>query len=133
MIAISVSFRMKPQSVAKLTKALGQELHPALRKKRGFRGQFAFIDRDGGEALVVSVWDEEVNGACEKMAFPMQVALAPVTLGPPKIEIFSLSDPKFQQSETFRWAIKKAGEGADVSIFEVPRATLYQLARPTPG
>ena len=61
MFARSVSFRLKPDSIAAFTKLIEDETLPLLRKQKGFQDEITFVVPGGRDAVGISLWDKKEN------------------------------------------------------------------------
>ena len=57
MFARSVSFRLKPDSIAAFTKLIEDETLPLLRKQKGFQDEITLSVPGGREVVALSFWD----------------------------------------------------------------------------
>jgi len=59
MFARSISFRLKPNSIAKFTKLIEDETLPLLRKQKGFQDEITLFVPGGRDAVGISLWDQK--------------------------------------------------------------------------
>lgn len=57
MFARIVRMNLKPGAGKGFTRAIDDEIIPALRKYSGFTGEIAMVSSDGKEAIGISIWD----------------------------------------------------------------------------
>src|SRR5260370_34504317 len=59
MFARSVSFRLKPDSIAAFTKLIEDKTIPLLRKQKGFQDEITLVVPGGRDAVGISLWDQK--------------------------------------------------------------------------
>ena len=99
MFARNVSLRLKPNSVAELTRTLDKEIIPLLRKQKGFQDEIMFIATGGSEAVGISLWDEKENAEAYNCGTYPEVlkALEKVVEGTPRIQTYEVSNSTFHK------------------------------------
>ena len=99
MFARNVSLRLKPNSVAELTRTLDKEIIPLLRKQKGFQDEIMFIATGGSEAVGISLWDEKENAeAYNRTTYPEVLkALEKVVDGTPRVQTYEVSNSTFHK------------------------------------
>ena len=99
MFARNVSLRLKPNSVAELTRTLDKEIIPLLRKQKGFQDEIMFIATGGSEAVGISLWDEKENAeAYNRTTYPEVLkALEKVVDGTPRVQTYEVANSTFHK------------------------------------
>jgi hypothetical protein len=99
MFARNVHLRLKPNSVAELTRSIETEVLPLLRKQKGFQDEITFVVPGGTEAVGVSLWDQKENAeAYNKRTYPAVLkALAKVIEGTPRVQTYEVSNSTFHK------------------------------------
>ena len=99
MFARNVSLRLKPNSVAELTRTLEKEIIPLLRKQKGFQDEITFVATGGSEAVGISLWDEKENAeAYNRGTYPAVLkALEKVVEGTPRVQTYEVSNSTFHK------------------------------------
>jgi hypothetical protein len=92
--------KVKPGCEVDLAKTLEQEVIPRFRKKKDFRGLFAFTFPNGTKALSLSLWDQEESaaGICAR-GFEALAALVRIALGTLSVQVFEVSNSTFRTME----------------------------------
>ena len=99
MFARNVSLRLKPNSVAELTRTLEKEIIPLLRKQKGFQDEITFVATGGSEAVGISLWDEKENAeAYNRTTYPEVLkALEKVVDGTPRVQTYEVANSTFHK------------------------------------
>ena len=99
MFTRSVSLRLKPNSVAELTRTLENEVIPLLRKQKGFQDEITLVAPGGLEAIGISLWDQKENAeAYSRTTYPeVQKALAKVVEGIPQVQTHEVANSTFHK------------------------------------
>ena len=99
MFARNVSLRLKPNSVAELTRTLDKEIIPLLRKQKGFQDEIMFVATSGSEAVGISLCDEKENAeAYNRGTYPEVLkALEKVVEGTPRVQTYEVSNSTFHK------------------------------------
>ena len=99
MFARNVSLRLKPNSVAELTRTLEKEIIPLLRKQKGFQDEITFVVPGGQEAVGISLWDQKENAdTYNRETYPEVLkALEKVVEGMPQVHTYEVSNSTFHK------------------------------------
>lgn len=94
MYARRISMQLKPDSGAKFTQTLENEIIPMLRNQSGFRDELTFLAPEGRAAFAISLWDSrEAAEAYERETYP-EVAriLADLMDGTPRVQNYVVAN-----------------------------------------
>ena len=76
MFARLVYIDLQPDSVAKFTRTIDNEIIPLLRKQKGFKSEITFVTPNGSGAVGISLWDDRENAqAYYRTTYPQVVGL----------------------------------------------------------
>ena len=128
MFALSVSMRLKPNSVAELIQTLQNEIDPLLRKGQGFRGHIAFVAPQGTEAVAISFWDRKqgrISHSGERC--DVLVTLGKLVKGPPDVRLCEISNSTSDNGGLLRSFVHFAG-AFHIEIYEVSRSIFRAIA-----
>jgi len=90
---------LKPNSVAEFTQRLDNNVHPQLRKQKGFQDEITFVGHSNTEAFGISLWDKAENAeAYNRGTYPeVTKILATVLEGVPQVETFDVANSTFHK------------------------------------
>ena len=93
MFARHVSFRLKPNSVAEVTKTLEKEILPLLRKQKGFQDEITLLAPGGREAVGISLWDQKESAEAYERSTYAEVlkTMGKVIEGTPQVKTYEVS------------------------------------------
>ena len=99
MFARSVSFRLKPDSIATFTKLIEDEVLPLLRKQKGFRDEIALTVPGGRDAVGISLWDRKESAeAYNTHGYPdVLKALRNLVEGTPQVHTYEVANSTFHK------------------------------------
>jgi hypothetical protein len=99
MFAQHVSVVLKPNSVAKFTRTIKNQIIPLLRKQKGFKDEITFVVSDGTEALGITLWDQKESAAAYyRTAYPqVQELLAGVVEAPPEVKAYEVTNSTYHK------------------------------------
>ena len=99
MFARSVSFRLKPDSIAAFTKLIEDEVLPLLRKQKGFRDEIALTVPGGQDAVGISLWDRRESAeAYNSHGYPdVLKALRNLVEGIPQVDTYEVANSTFHK------------------------------------
>ena len=99
MFARSISFRLKPNSVAHFTQLIEKETLPLLRKQKGFLDEITFVAPGEAEAVGISLWDQKENAdAYSRDAYTAVLkALENVVEGTPQVRTYEVCNSTFHK------------------------------------
>jgi hypothetical protein len=99
MFARSVSFRLKPDSIAAFTKLIEDETLPLLRKQKGFQDQITFVVPGGRDAVGISLWDRKESAeAYNCHGYPdVLKALRNLVEGTPQVQTYQVANSTFHK------------------------------------
>ncbi len=99
MFARKVRMHLKPNSVAEFTQRLENNVHPQLRKQKGFQDEITFVGHSNTEAFGISLWDKAENAeAYNRGTYPeVTKILATVLEGVPQVETFDVANSTFHK------------------------------------
>jgi hypothetical protein len=102
MFARSVSFRLKPDSIAAFTKLIEDETLPLLRKQKGFQDEITFVVPGGRDAVGISLWDQKESAeAYNSHAYPdVLKALRNLVEGTPQVQTYEVANSTFHKIAT---------------------------------
>src|ERR1700691_4330058 len=97
MFARSVSIRLKPNSVAELTRLIETEALPLLRKHKGFQDEITLVAPNGTDVVAISLWDQKQNAdAYSRDAYPgLLKNLGKVVEGTPQVHTYEVASSTF--------------------------------------
>src|SRR3984893_11952944 len=99
MFARSVSFRLKPNSIEKLTKWIEDETVPLLRKQIGFQDEITLFVPGGRDAVGISLWDQKESAeAYNSHGYPdVLKALRNVVEATPLVHTYEVANSTFHK------------------------------------
>ena len=99
MFARSISFRLKPDSIAAFTKLIEDETLPLLRKQKGFQDEITFFVPGGRDAVGISLWDQRESAeAYSSHAYPEVLkALRHLVEGTPQVRTYEVANSTFHK------------------------------------
>jgi hypothetical protein len=99
MFARHVSMVLKPNSVAKFTRTIKNQIIPLLRKQKGFKDEITFVVPDGTEALGITLWDQKENAAAYYRTTHLQVQelLARVVEATPQVKTYEVTNSTYHK------------------------------------
>jgi hypothetical protein len=99
MFARSVSIRLKPNSVAELTRLIETEALPLLRKQKGFQDEITFVAPNGTDVVAISLWHQKENAdAYNRDAYPgLLKTLGKVVEGTPQVQTYEVASSTFHK------------------------------------
>ena len=99
MFARSVSFRLKPDSIAAFTKLIQHETLPLLRKQKGFQDEITFVVPGGRDAVGISLWDQKESAeAYNSHGYPdVLKALWNLVEGTPQVQTYEVANSTFHK------------------------------------
>ena len=99
MFARSISFRLKPHSIAAFTKLIEDETLPLLRKQKGFQDEMTFVAPGGTEAVGISLWDQKENAEAYGRGTyaEVQKVLGKVLEGTPRVQSYEVGNSTLHQ------------------------------------
>jgi hypothetical protein len=99
MFARSVSFRLKPDSIAAFTKLVEDETLPLLRKQKGFQDEITFVVPGGRDAVGISLWDQKESAeAYNSHEYPdVLKALRNLVEGTPQVRTYEVANSTFHK------------------------------------
>ena len=99
MVARNISFHLKPNSSAALTKQVEGEIIPTLRKHAGFQGEPTFLAPGGTEVVAISLWDKKENAeAYARTGYPEVLThLNKFVEGTPKVQTYEVANSTFHK------------------------------------
>ena len=94
-----VTMRLKPNSVAQLTKTVEEQVLPLLRKQEGFRDEILFVSQDGKDVTAISFWDRQGNAESYRdKAYPQVVQMLTNLLeGSPQVKTYEVANSTFHK------------------------------------
>jgi heme-degrading monooxygenase HmoA len=99
MFARNVTLQLRPNSAAEFTRTVETDVLPVMRTQNGFKDEITFIERDGTEAVAISLWEtRESAEAYGRDAYPQVLrSLANVVLGTPAVDAYEVSNSTFHK------------------------------------
>jgi quinol monooxygenase YgiN len=99
MFARSVTFRLKPHSIAAFTKLIEDETLPLLRRQKGFQDEITLFVPGGRDALGISLWDEKDSAeAYNSQGYPdVLKALRKLLEGTPQVHTYEVANSTFHK------------------------------------
>ena len=99
MFARSISFRLKPNSIAKFTKLIEDETLPLLRKQKGFLDEITMFVPGRRDAVGISLWDQKESAeAYNSHGYPEVLkALRDVVEGTPHVRTYEVANSTFHK------------------------------------
>jgi hypothetical protein len=99
MFARSISFRLKPNSIAAFTKLIEDETLPLLRKQKGFQDEITLFVPGGRDAVGISLWDQKESAeAYDSYGYPdVLKALRKVVEGTPQVHTYEVANSTFHK------------------------------------
>jgi len=99
MFARSISFRLKPNSIAAFTKLIEDETLPLLRKQKGFQDEITLFGPGGRDAVGISFWDQKENAqAYNSTGYPEVLKILGKLLeGTPHVRTFDVVSSTLQK------------------------------------
>ncbi len=99
MVARSVSFRLKPNTVGEFTELVEVDVLPLLREQKGFQDAISLVLPEGLQIVGISLWDSQEDAdRFGRTAYPEVLkTLEKVIGGPPEVHIFEVSNSTFHE------------------------------------
>ena len=99
MFARSVSFRLKPNSIAAFTKLIADETLPLLRKQKGFQDEITLFVPGGRDAVGISLWDSKESAeAYHSHGYPdVLKSLRHLVEGTPQVHTYEVANSTFHK------------------------------------
>ena len=99
MFAHSVSFHLKPGSIAAFTKLIEDETLPLLRKQKGFQDEITLFVPGGRDAVGISLWDQKESAeAYNSHGYPdVLKALPNLIEGTPQVHTYEVANSTFHK------------------------------------
>lgn len=99
MFARNVTLHLKPNTALEFTRTVETDVLPVMRKQQGFKDEITFIERDGKEAVAISLWETKENAeAYGRDAYPQVLkSLAKVVEGTPEVDAYEVSNSTFHK------------------------------------
>jgi hypothetical protein len=99
MFGRQVTFKLKTDSAAELTRIGDAEILPILRKQKGFRDETTLIAPERLEAIANSFWDTQADAeAYDRTAYAdVLKTLSNVIDGTPTVKTFEFANSTFRQ------------------------------------
>ena len=99
MFARSVSFRLKPDSIAAFTNLIEDETLPLLRKQKGFQDEITFVVPGGRDAVGISLWDQKESAeAYNSYGYPEVLkTLRNLVEGTPQVQTYEVANSTFHK------------------------------------
>ena len=106
MFGRQVTLKLKANSATELTRLIGNEIIPMLRKQKGFRDETTFIAPERLEAVANSFWDTKEDAeAYNRAGYPdVLKTLSSVLDGTPTVKTFELANSTFHKAAAARLA-----------------------------
>jgi hypothetical protein len=100
MFGRQVTLKLKANSATELTRLIGNEIIPMLRKQKGFRDETTFIAPERLEAVANSFWDTKEDAeAYNHAGYPdVLKTLSSVLDGTPTVKTFELANSTFHKA-----------------------------------
>ncbi len=100
MFARTVSWQLKPNSVADFTQTIEKASIPLLRKQPGFQDELGFVVPGGTAAMPISVWDQQEHAEASARGTSPHVlqAVAKVVEGTPQVSTYEVANSTFHKS-----------------------------------
>ena len=94
---VSVSFRLKPDSLAGFTKLIEDETLPLLRKQKGFQNEITLFASGGRDAVGISLRDQKESAeAYNSRGYPdVLKALRNPAEGTPQVHTYEVGNSTF--------------------------------------
>jgi len=99
MFARSVSFRLKPDSIAAFTKLIEDKTIPLLRKQKGFQAEITLVVPGGRDAVGISLWDQKESAeAYNSHGYPdVLKSLGNLVEGTPQVHTYEVANSTFHK------------------------------------
>ncbi len=99
MFARSVSFRLKPDSIAAFTKLIEDKTIPLLRKQKGFQDEITLVVPGGRDAVGISLWDQKESAeAYNTHGYPdVLKSLGHLVEGTPQVHTYEVANSTFHK------------------------------------
>ena len=99
MFARSISFRLKPNSIAAFTKLIEDETLPLLRKQKGFQDEITLFVPGGRDAVGISLWDQKESAeAYNSHGYPdVLKALRNLVERTPQVRTYEVANSTFHK------------------------------------
>jgi hypothetical protein len=99
MLARSISFRLKPNSVAEFTRLIESQVLSLLRKQEGFQDEITFVAPGGDDVVAISLWHQKENAeAYSRHRYPEVLkVLATVLDGTPQVHTYEVLNSTFHK------------------------------------
>ncbi len=99
MFARSVSFRLKPDSIAAFTKLIEDKTIPLLRKQKGFQDEITLVVPGGRDAVGISLWDQKESAeAYNSHGYPdVLKSLGNLVEGTPQVHTYEVANSTFHK------------------------------------
>ncbi|PYU02483.1 MAG: hypothetical protein DMG38_00190 [Acidobacteria bacterium] len=97
MFARKVTTLLKPNSIAKFSRLMEEEIIPMLRKQNGFRDELTFFAPSEDAVTGISLWDKASNAeAYSRGTYPAVLRkLAALIEGTPKVDTYEVVNSTF--------------------------------------
>jgi heme-degrading monooxygenase HmoA len=99
MFARSISFRLKPDSIAAFTKLIEDEALPLLRRQKGFKDELTLFVPGGRDAVGISLWDSRESAeAYNSQGYPEVLkALRNLVEGTPQVNTYEVANSTYHK------------------------------------
>ena len=99
MFARSISFRLKPDSIAAFTKLIEDKTIPLLRKQKGFQDEITLVVPGGRDAVGISLWDQKESAAAyNSHGYPdVLKSLGNLVEGTPQVHTYEVANSTFHK------------------------------------
>lgn len=105
-----VTVQLKPNSQAKFTQTIENEIIPMLRREKGFKDEFTFVSSFGNKAVGISFWDKKADAEAYNTKTYQQVlkSLSTVVEGIPQVQTGEVSNSTWHKitAQTPAMAVK---------------------------
>ena len=99
MFARSISFRLKPDSIAAFTRLIEDETLPLLRRQKGFQDEITLFVPGGREAVGISLWDSKESAeAYNSQGYPEVLkTLRNLVEGTPQVNTYEVANSTYHK------------------------------------
>lgn len=99
MFARNVTLHLKPNTAPEFTRTVETDVLPVMRKQNGFKDEITFIERQGTEAVAISLWESKENAeAYGRDTYPQVLkTLDKVVVGTPEVDLYEVSNSTFHK------------------------------------
>ena len=99
MFARHVNVKLRPGTLAELTRVMDSEILPWLRKQKGFLDAITLAARSGSEIVSISFWDQEENARVyNSTGYPEVLEiLKKILAGTPQVRTFNVVGSTLQK------------------------------------